>query len=157
MQWLRPETWWPWREPHAQSVDAFISFDVEALPIRAPEDALDTLIWGKTKQGEYGIARLSRILGEHGLKGNFLIDMAAVELYGDAPLREVCGFLQSEGHEVHAHLHPELLADRWGFKRLGIRQRRMAEMDQAAVAHARRLSPPDGRQCNGNQEAGGPR
>lgn len=124
------QSWWPWQKNSEARVDAFISFDVEALPIRAPADAVNTLIWGKTPDGEHGIRRLSRILREHKLKGNFLVDMAGVELYGEAALREVCAFLQSEGHEVHAHLHPEVLAGQWGFKRLGIRPRRMAEMDE---------------------------
>lgn len=130
MRKITSQPWWPWQKKSEARVDAFISFDVEALPIRAPADAVNALIWGKTPAGEYGVRRLSRILREHKLRGNFLVDMAAVELYGEAATREVCAFLQSEGHEVQAHLHPALLADRWGLRRLGIRQRRMAEMDE---------------------------
>lgn len=112
------------------SPTAFFSFDVEALPFRAAADPLGTLVWGKTSAGEYGIRRLSGILREHKLRGNFLVDMAACQLYGDTAMREVTDFLLGEGHEVHAHLHPELLADIWLFKGTGIRGRRMAEMDQ---------------------------
>jgi hypothetical protein len=109
---------------------AFISFDVEALPFRAAKAPLDTLIWGKTSAGEYGIKRLSAILREYKLKGNFLVEMAACHLYGDAAMREVTDFLLEEGHEVHAHLHPELLADEWLFKHVGVKARSMAGMDQ---------------------------
>lgn len=109
---------------------AFISFDVEALPFRAQRDPLETLIWGKTSAGEYGIRRLSAILREHKLKGNFLVELAAGHLYGEAAMREVMEFLLSEGHEVHAHLHPELLADAWKFRGVGVKARSMAGMDE---------------------------
>lgn len=109
---------------------AFISFDVEALPYRVQKDPLNTLIWGKTSSGEHGIRRLSAILREHKLKGNFFVEMAACQLYGEAAMREVTAFLLEEGHEVHAHLHPELLADEWQFKRIGVKAQQMGGMDQ---------------------------
>lgn len=108
----------------------FLSFDVEALPLRAHENAVAELIWGKTPEGDFGIRRICGILRGHGLRANFLVDMAAAVLYGDAAVREVTDYLLGEGHEVHAHLHPELLADRWCFKKAGIRERRMAEFGQ---------------------------
>lgn len=108
----------------------FLSFDVEALLIRAPDDHVNRLIWGKTATGEYGIRRLSNILRQHKLKGNFLIDLAACHIHGEDKVREVFEFLLSEGHEVHAHLHPEMLADSWQFGRTGVRGRRFNDLDQ---------------------------
>lgn len=108
----------------------FLSFDVEALLIRAPDDHVNRLIWGKTATGEYGIRRLSNILRQHRLKGNFLIDLAACHIHGEGKVREVFDFLLSEGHEVHAHLHPEMLADSWQFGKIGVRGRRFNDLDQ---------------------------
>lgn len=108
----------------------FLSFDVEALLIRAPDDHVNRLIWGKTASGEYGIRRLSSILRQHKLKGNFLIDLAACHIHGEEKVREVFDFLLSEGHEVHAHLHPEMLAESWKLERTGVRARRFDDLDQ---------------------------
>jgi hypothetical protein len=107
---------------------SFISFDIEALPFRNPESPLDSLIWGKTPSGEYGIKRLCAILDEHRIKGNFMVDMAACQLYGTDAMREVMEYLLSSGHEVHAHLHPEELANIWGYQSLGIASTRFAEV-----------------------------
>lgn len=108
----------------------FLSFDVEALLIRAPDDHVNRLIWGKTPAGEYGIRRLSDILRQHKLKGNFLIDLAACHIHGEGSVREVFDFLLSEGHEVHAHMHPEMLAESWKLERTGVRARRFDDLDQ---------------------------
>lgn len=92
---------------------SFISFDVEALPGRAEKDPVDRLIWGRFDGGEYGIPRICRILNQHGIKGNFLIDFAACLLYGDRAVREVVQFLLLQDHEVHVHLHSEWVVRKW--------------------------------------------
>lgn len=95
---------------------SFISFDVEALPLRAAQDHVNRLIWGKTPGGEFGIRRISDILGQYGIKGNFLVDIAGCVLHGDRAMKEVMDYLLSEGHDVQAHLHPEWLVRNWGLK-----------------------------------------
>lgn len=92
---------------------SFISFDVEALPGRASDGHLDRLIWGKVGEGEYGLRRISNILGQHRIKGNFLIDLSMCELYGKRAVERIMSFLMEEGHEVHVHLHPECLLQIW--------------------------------------------
>jgi len=108
----------------------FLSFDVEALLIRAPDDHVNRLIWGKTATGEYGIRRLSSILRQYKLRGNFLVDLAACHIHGEDAVREVFDFLLSEGHEVQAHLHPEMLADSWKTERTGVKGRRFDDLDR---------------------------
>lgn len=92
---------------------SFISFDVEALPGRAKSDHIDRLIWGRFDGKEYGISRISAILNQHRIKGNFMIDFGACMLYGDKPVKKIVDFLLSEGHEVHAHMHSETVLRRW--------------------------------------------
>lgn len=94
-------------------ISAFLSFDVEALPGRADDDHVERLIWGKIGGQEYGIGKLCAILKEYGLKANFMIDMGACALYGDRPVERAGKFLRDQGHEIHAHLHPEWLPRQW--------------------------------------------
>lgn len=116
--------------PAVKDAPVFISFDVEALLIRAPDDHVNRLIWGKTAGGEYGIRRLSDILRQHKLRGNFLVDLAACHIHGEKKVQEVFDFLLGEGHEVHAHLHPEMLADSWKHERTGVKGRRFDDLDR---------------------------
>ncbi len=95
---------------------SFLSFDVEALPGRAPHDPVERLIWGRYDGQEFGIRRICAILKQYGIKGNFLIDFSACLLYGDKPVRDVVEFLLSEGHELHVHLHSEWVVRKWGLR-----------------------------------------
>lgn len=99
--------------PNSQPI-SFISFDVEALPGRSVHDHVDRLIWGRYDGQEYGIRRISSILKQYGIKGNFLVDFAACLLYGDKAVREIVEFLLAQGHEVHVHLHSEWVVRKWG-------------------------------------------
>lgn len=95
---------------------SFLSFDIEALPGRAETDHINRLIWGKLGSGEYGIKRITSILGEHSIKGNFLLDLSGCALYGDRIIKEIGQFILSEGHELHVHLHSEWLVRKWGLR-----------------------------------------
>jgi SAM-dependent methyltransferase len=97
---------------------SFISFDVEALPGRASEDPINRLIWGKVNGAEFGIRRISSILKQHKIKGNFLIDFAMSALYGDKVVAEIGNFILEQGHELHVHLHSEWLVRKWNIKGL---------------------------------------
>jgi hypothetical protein len=93
---------------------SFLSFDVEALPGRATSDLVARLVWGKVDGAEFGIRRISKILGMHRLKGNFLVDFSMCLMHGDDEVRRILDFLREEGHEVHCHLHSEWVVRKWG-------------------------------------------
>jgi Predicted xylanase/chitin deacetylase len=95
--------------------DFFLTFDVEALTIRADRDHIDRLVWGRVDGREYGLRRLCDILDQYGLRGVFFLDVASITRDGDGPAREIVDFLRSRGHELQMHLHPEELARQWGF------------------------------------------
>ena len=40
-------------------ISSFISFDVEALPGRAPDQLFQRLVWGMTDKGNFGISKNS--------------------------------------------------------------------------------------------------
>lgn len=116
---------------------SFISFDVEALPLRADRDHFERLIWGKFNGAEFGVGRISSILKQHGIKGNFLIDFASCLLYGDKAVNNVADYLLGQGHEVHVHLHSELVIPKWGLQ--SDRWHSMVGMDQVDGALSRSL------------------
>lgn len=102
--------------PAASTIQSFLSIDVEALPGRAGGDPFETLIWGRVGGEEFGIRRICNILRQHQIKGNFMVDLSATLLYGDAPVQQVVDYLLAEGHEVHTHLHSEWVVRKWGLE-----------------------------------------
>jgi hypothetical protein len=95
-------------------VDYFLTFDVEEGMNEFLANPLDDRVWCRTRDGEYGIRRLVAILDEHGLRGNFLIDFGSCLREGERRLREIVDYLLGTGHEVHAHLHTNKVAQLWG-------------------------------------------
>jgi hypothetical protein len=73
------------------------------------KDHVDRLIWGKINGKEKGIRRICKILDDHKIKGNFLIDLSGCFLYSDKPIAEVGKYILEAGHELHVHLHAEWL------------------------------------------------
>lgn len=85
-----------------------LSVDVEALPIRAKQHHVDTLIYGKAKDGEYGIGYMMDVADKHNIKMTFFVDFAECELYGDEIL-DVGKYILSRGHDMQVHCHCDLL------------------------------------------------
>jgi hypothetical protein len=102
-------------DPVDRPADIFLSVDVEAWSQRTSGDPIDRLVWGRIGGHEYGIPRICAILEEHGLVGNFMVDFATCAARGDAALREIIDHVRGRGHEVHLHLHPELLDPSLGY------------------------------------------
>jgi hypothetical protein len=102
-------------DPVDRPADIFLSVDVEAWSLRTTGDPIDRLIWGRVGGHEYGISRICAILEEHGHVGNFMVDFATCAARGDAALREIIDPVRGRGHEVHLHLHPELLDPSLGY------------------------------------------
>ncbi len=87
-----------------------ITVDVEALPMRAPDNHVDTLIYGRIGGEEWGIGRMMDIADKHGVKMTFFLDFAEAELYGDQII-EVGKYIASRGHDLQVHCHYDLLWD----------------------------------------------
>lgn len=85
-----------------------LTVDVEALPIRAESDHVNTLIYGRADGKEYGIGRMMDIADKHNVKMTFFVDFAECELYGDAIL-DVGRYVISRGHDLQVHCHYNLL------------------------------------------------
>jgi len=90
-----------------------LTVDVEALPMRAESDHVNTLIYGRRDGKEYGIGRMMDIADKHNIKMTFFVDFAECELYGDDIL-EVGRYIMSRGHDMQVHCHYDLLAPKVG-------------------------------------------
>lgn len=88
-----------------------LTVDTEAFPVRAPEQHVDTLIYGRSKDGEWGIGRMMDIADRHGIPITFFLDFAEVENYGDEII-EVGKYIISRGHDLQVHCHYDLLVDK---------------------------------------------
>jgi len=85
-----------------------LTVDVEALSMRAKDNHVNTLIYGKVDGQEYGIGRMMDIADRHNVKMSFFVDFAECELYGDEIL-EVGRYVESRGHDLQVHCHYDLL------------------------------------------------
>lgn len=87
-----------------------ITVDVEAMPMRAGSNHVDTLIYGKIGGGEYGIGKIMDIADKHNVEVTFFLDFAECELYGDEIIN-VGKYIVSRGHDLQVHCHYDLLKD----------------------------------------------
>lgn len=85
-----------------------LTVDVEAMPLRAPSEHVNTLIYGRVGGKEYGIGRMMDIADKHNVKMTFFVDFAECELYGNEII-DVGRFIISRGHDMQVHCHYDLL------------------------------------------------
>ncbi|MGA3008771.1 MAG: polysaccharide deacetylase family protein [Terracidiphilus sp.] len=91
------------------------TIDTEVYPIHSDwrSDALardiDRDIYGKTVQGEFGLAYQLEVFARHGVKAVFFVEglHASCPEVGIGPLTRMVELIQSHGHEVQLHVHPE--------------------------------------------------
>ena len=85
-----------------------LTVNVEALPAQAADHHIDTLIYGRLDEGEWGIKSMMDIAERYGVKMTFFVDFAEVELYGEAMI-EAGRYIVSRGHDLQIYCHYELL------------------------------------------------
>ena len=92
-------------------LEVYFTIDVEVwcggwdqLDARFPA-AFDRYVYGPKRQG--GLPAQLQVLSDHGLKSVCFVEPLFAGRFGLAPLREIVGLIQKEGHEVQLHLHTE--------------------------------------------------
>ena len=94
-------------------MDVLFTVDVEVwCPNWATLDrdfpsAFKRYVYGPTPAGDHGLPLKLSILRDHGLKGVFFTEALFATRFGQAPLDELVGLLQSGGQEVQLHVHTE--------------------------------------------------
>ncbi|HVX15433.1 MAG TPA: polysaccharide deacetylase family protein [Pirellulales bacterium] len=97
-------------------LNVFITVDTEAWP-RHPEwrrsrlrEDIERDVYGATPAGRFGVAYQMDVLDAHGLKAVFFVEALFACATGLASLRQLVSQIESRGHEVQLHIHPEWLA-----------------------------------------------
>jgi hypothetical protein len=91
------------------------TIDTEVYPIHSDwrSDALardiDRDFYGRVAQGEFGVGYQLEVFARHGVKAVFFVGglHASCPEVGMGPLTKLVELIQSGGHEVQLHLHPE--------------------------------------------------
>jgi SAM-dependent methyltransferase len=81
-----------------------VSVDVEAFSFRAAQDPIDTLIWGRFPEGDFGLDRMMTIAERRGVRLSLFLDYPEFFTYGEAFL-DIGREIVRRGHELNLHLH----------------------------------------------------
>lgn len=65
---------------------------------------------GTTPEGDYGVAFQMQVLAAHGLNATFFVESMFAEAAGPGLLERLVRLIDSHGHDVQLHMHPEWLA-----------------------------------------------
>ena len=90
-----------------------VSIDTEGP---AGTDPVERMIYGRLKDGkEYGINFLMKLFNERNIRGLFFVDIAEIADHGVEKIERVMKDIDSRGHDVGVHVHPDHMADskRW--------------------------------------------
>lgn len=105
-------------------LNVFLTIDTELWPMIASwpkrplaagkvdfSDEIATEIYGKTKQGEFGLPFQIATFNHYGLKASFFVEALFASRVGTASLADISRTVQTGGHDVQLHLHTEWLGD----------------------------------------------
>lgn len=96
-------------------LNVFITVDTELWP-RTPDwrasslsQEMEYYIFGRTRDGEFGLPYQMDVLNAHGLKAVFFVEPLFACAVGLGPLRQIVGMIRDRGHDVQLHMHTEWL------------------------------------------------
>ena len=98
-----------------QPVDVYITIDTEVWPDSLPSGSSDLNrvydedVYGVTPSGEFGIRFQMDILDAFNLRAVFFLESLVASAVGPAHLTRMVETIQSRGHDVQLHVHPEWL------------------------------------------------
>jgi hypothetical protein len=98
---------------HCHALNVLLTVDVEIWPTGWNLDQgqfkkdFRKYIYGPTPHGQYALPVQLDLLNKFGVKGIFLVESLFACEFGIEPLKEIVNLVQSAGHEVQLHLHPE--------------------------------------------------
>ncbi len=97
-------------------LNVFITVDTEVWPCTPNwretglSQEMDRLIYGTTREGEYGLPFQIDRLNKYGLKAVFFVESLFACAVGLDPLNKIVKMIQNGGQEVQLHIHTEWLA-----------------------------------------------
>jgi len=91
----------------------YLTFDIEvwcdgweSLDERFPA-SFERYVYGRSERGQYALPKTLEILDRHGLKGVFFVEPLFAGRFGIEHLAIIVEMIQTGGHDVQLHLHPE--------------------------------------------------
>jgi len=72
-------------------------------------NSIDISVYGRSKDSQYGLNYIIEIMNKYHIKASFFVEPLFTLVGGNEPLEEIIRIIQSKGHEVQLHLHPEWL------------------------------------------------
>jgi peptidoglycan/xylan/chitin deacetylase (PgdA/CDA1 family) len=85
-----------------------ITVDVEGAHSRTP---VESLIYGKVGNEEYGINCIMDLCDDYQIKATFFVDVYEYVLHGICVMREIAESISRRYHEIQLHTHPAWLQD----------------------------------------------
>ena len=94
-------------------MNVYLTFDIEIwcggwdkLDERFPA-SFERYVYGRSSQGAYALPATLDTLDRHALKGIFFVEPLFSARFGAPYLKTIVDLIQSRGHSVQLHLHPE--------------------------------------------------
>lgn len=69
--------------------------------------AFKRYVYGKTKQGDFGLPFKLKVLNDYGLKGVFFVEPLFSGRFGMEPLKEIVSLINAANQSIELHLHTE--------------------------------------------------
>jgi len=83
-----------------------VTVDTETFPVNGQAPPFDQHIYAPIGGEEYGVNRIIDICEHNNFKATFFVDICMHHQYGESDIRDLCQLLDSKGHDVQVHAHP---------------------------------------------------
>jgi len=92
--------------PSAGKTYFIVTVDTETYPVSGKAPMFDQHIYGRIGRVQYGVNRIMDMCDAYDGKATFFVDFCMHHQYGEAAIRDVCTLIESKGHDVQVHAHP---------------------------------------------------
>lgn len=83
-----------------------VTVDTEAYRVHGEVPTFDQHIYGTIGGQQYGVRKIMEICDAYDGKATFFVDFCMHHQYGESAIRDLCVFIDSKGHDVQVHVHP---------------------------------------------------
>jgi peptidoglycan/xylan/chitin deacetylase (PgdA/CDA1 family) len=80
-----------------------LTIDVEGSHSSTP---VESLIYGKIGNEEFGITKIMNLCDSFGIKSTFFVDIYEISLHGKRVMRQIVNCIAEKEHDIQLHTHP---------------------------------------------------
>lgn len=92
-----------------KKIKILVTIDTESFFYKDRFLPFDVNIYGKIGTQEYGVGKIINLCDKFGIKALFFVDVYEHYLVGEKRLSNLCRFIDSYGHSVQLHAHPNCI------------------------------------------------